>query len=532
MNKSCVACAASKIRCDVKQKGSPCSRCLQKGSPCVRAGRKQRPRRSTKSRSTQSPQTGGEDVPYHSQSPDWAALNVQHDDLSFLATPPVDGPDFFSQLADLENMVDMSSWSWNPDGQTSTSGDITATQSHPTALVSSPIDSELSGSCEGLICPDNFRLPAEYTLELESLGTIPVLRLETYAKLFFSHFYPFLPLLHIPTFCLARASGVLLRTICFIGAGFGSHPSSTADAKLLYGSLPSILAKSCLRTDGRSPTFEELQALVLLQFAIMANGEVAQRAASRLLHPLLIAAIRQAGFLKIHGECSKAARNARSWEAWIRKESEKRVMWGSYAVDCYQSILCGSKPLLSPTDTRASFPCNDPSWNAYSASSWAQLPAQDPSSCFLSSVRGLLVGQVTSTSHVTTFGLNLLVLAMHSLLLEAQTSILPVDVSALERGLQTWYGIWKQFTAPSADFSNKGAGNILISNSLSLYRLAVYFLRNGRPVLNEAAYMGQSTNAGNPLIINEHIYQCEMMRFVQQVLSDFQNEEQVAPMVS
>jgi hypothetical protein len=144
----------------------------------------------------------------------------------------------------------------------------------------------------------------------------------------------------------------------------------------------------------------------------------------------------------------------------------------------------------------------------------------------------LLIGQVISASHVTTFGLNLLILAMHSLLLEAQTSILPVDLSALERGLQTWYGIWKQFRGHPANPYDKMARGVLISNSLSLYRLAVYFLRNGRPVLNERAYMEQSTNVGNPLIIKEQEYQYEMMQFVQQMLSEFQDGEHVATMMS
>jgi hypothetical protein len=84
-------------------------------------------------------------------------------------------------------------------------------------------------------------------------------------------------------------------------------------------------------------TLKKMQALVLLQFATMANRGVAERAASRILHPLLITTLRHAGLLKVHGECSKAARNARSWTAWIRKESEKRILWGVYAVDCYQS---------------------------------------------------------------------------------------------------------------------------------------------------------------------------------------------------
>lgn len=461
-----------------------------------------------------SPQTGCEDTPY--QILDSRPLNEQPLDIPYLDTSLINEPDFLTQLADIENFVDMDSWAWNPEDLKSILGDLC-----PPLTIDLQVAPD-KASCEIYLYPDNFRLPAEYSLELEHPGTIPVSRLETYARLFFSHFHPFLPLLHVPTFCLALSPPVLVRAICFIGAGFGSHPSSTSDARLIYGSLPTILAKSCLLSDGQSPSFEEMQALVLLQFAVIANGGVAERAASRLLHPLLITTIRHAGFLKIHGECSKAARNARSWTTWIRKESEKRVLWGVYAVDCYQSMLCGSKPLLSPTETRASFPCDNLSWNAYSASMWAELPAQDPSSCFLSSVKGLMIGQVTSESNITSFGLNLLILAMHSLLLEAQTSILPVDLSALERGLQTWFVMWKQFKGQFHDLRETKTGSILISDSISLYRLAVHFLRNGRPVLDDGAYMEKSTNAGNPLIIKEQVYQYEMMQCVQRMLSEFQ----------
>ncbi|GAM38236.1 hypothetical protein TCE0_033f08801 [Talaromyces pinophilus] len=528
MNKSCVACAASKVRCDLDRTGSNCSRCLQKGCPCVKAGRKKRTRTSRKSNPVQlpdSPRTGSEDIPH--QSPGSRPLNEEPVEVPFFGTSLVNEPDFLTQLADIENFIDMDAWAWNPEDLKSILGDPCPPQMSINLQVAPD-----KTSCEGYLCPDNFRLPAEYSLELGHSETIPVSRLETYARLFFSHFHPFLPLLHIPTFCLASSPSVLVRAICFIGAGFGSHPSSTSDARLIYGSLPTILAKGCLVSDGQSPSFEEIQALVFLQFAVIANGGVAERAASRLLHPLLITTIRHAGFLKIHGECTKAARNARSWTAWIRKESEKRVLWGVYAVDCYQAMLCGSKPLLSPTETRASFPCDNLSWNACSASLWAELPAQDPSSCFLSSVRGLMIGQVASESNITSFGLNLLILAMHSLLLEAQTSILPVDLSALERGLQTWFVMWKQFRGQFYNLHEAKTGSILISDSISLYRLAVHFLRNGRPVLDEGAYMEKSTNAGNPLIIKEQVYQYEMMQCVQQMLSEFQEGEYVTTIMS
>ncbi|KAI8671910.1 hypothetical protein NCS57_00667500 [Fusarium keratoplasticum] len=148
---------------------------------------------------------------------------------------------------------------------------------------------------------------------------------------------------------------------------------------------------------------------------------------------------------------------------------------GVYAVDCYQSILCGRKPLLSPTDTRAPFPCDDESWTACSASLWAALPAQDPSSCFLSSVKDLMMGQAPAESNMTMFGMNLLILAVNALLLEAQTSILPVDTSALDQALQTWFTSREQIR-------------------------------------------------GQPYVRSEQAYQEEMTRCVKRILGDFQEQ--------
>ncbi|KAF5691846.1 zinc finger zas1 [Fusarium denticulatum] len=510
MNRSCVSCATSKVRCDLEKKGFPCSRCQQKKSPCVKAGRKKRMRKTTPSIVSSNPSPQGS-VQQNEQQP----RLEQNVDFAYFDTSSFGEIDFLSQLVDIESMVDMNSWTWSPSDMASSVGENTLTDKN--VLWTGTVIND------GFICPDNFRLPADYLLELDGPETIPLHRLETLAMLFFSHFHPSLPLLHIPTFCLASSPSVLIRAICFIGAGFDKSPTSAAEARLLYGSLPSHLAKSCLRSNGSSPTFQELQALVLLQFAAMANGGSAERATSRLIHPLLLAAIRHEGLLKVHGECTNATRNAHFWTSWIQKESKKRVLWGVYAVDCYQSILCGSKPILSPTDTRASFPCDDASWTACSASLWAELPAQDPSSCFLSSVKGLMVGHAPAESNLTAFGMNLLILAVNSLLLEAQTSILPVSTSALDLALQTWYASWQQFQTQAQEASDRREKSVLITNSLSLYRLGFHFLRNGRPVLDEKAYLEKSVDIRNPLIIKEQAYQDEMMKYVRRVLDAFED---------
>jgi hypothetical protein len=423
--------------------------------------------------------------------------------------------DFLTQLADIENFVDMTSWMWKPEYMLPLSEDqhctTTSTPYPPITPYNAP---------ERLLYPDTFRLPSDYVLELETNNRIPLDRLEKYSRLFFTKFQALLPIVHIPTFSLASAPAVFVRVICLIGARLDANIESLGDAGICYGSLPSLFAKGFLRSDGAAPTFEEIQALVLFQFASMASGGSAERAASRMLHPLLIAAVRQAGLMKIHGECTKATRKAASWQRWIQNESQKRVLWGVYAVDCYQSILCGSRPLLSPSETRASFPCDNASWDAYSASCWAALPAQDPSSCFLSSIKNLLLGKSPSLANMTSFGMNLLILAVHALLLEAQTSILPVDLSALRRALQAWLELWEESRGQFSWDSDVGPEFLLISNSLSLYHLAVHFLQIGRPVLSEKAYLGHSTNAGNPLIVKEQIYQDEMMRCVRGILGE------------
>ncbi|KAJ5673546.1 hypothetical protein N7507_002673 [Penicillium longicatenatum] len=457
-----------------------------------------------------------EDGPY--QVADFAS--GQPIDLSFLEGSSPDDDDFLAQLADLEHSVFMNSSTWTPQEFPSIMGTPTFSQNNfgaPTYDVITP-DVAVRG---GFLCPDNFRLPADFTLELGNSISIPVHRLERYARLFFDQFHSAFPILHIPTFCLATSSSTLVKSILIIGAGLDSDATSQTDAKAFYAHLPSMLAKCCLHSDKTPPKLEDLLALVLFQYASMVNEGSAERAASRLLHPLLVATIRQTGFLKVHGECTKAPRNAHAWESWILNESRKRILWGVFSVDCYQSILCGSKPLLSPTDTRASFPCDDSSWHACSASLWAALPAQDPSSCFLSSVKGLMGGQTPSQSNLTEFGMNLLIMAVHSLLLEAQTSILPVDISVLERALHTWYMSWEKLKGHFQRQYEPTAGGPIITNSLSLYYLGIHFLRNGRPILDDSAYMERSKDSGNPLIIREQVYQDELTRCVREMLDEF-----------
>lgn len=525
MNRCCIACAQSKLRCDLKNADQTCTRCRQRGWSCVRTERKKRPQRSRGIGSISSPQTGSEDGSYQSyQVADLAALNEQPIELSFLEGFSPEDDDFLAQLADLENSVYMSPFTWNPQDFPSIIGNSAFSQSDistPTYELATP---DVAMRME-FMCPDNFRLPADFTLELGNSKAIPVYRLEKYARLFFDHFHSFFPILHLPTFCLASSASALVRSILIIGAGLDSEPTSKSDAKAFYASLPSMLAKYCLRSDKKPPTLQELQALVLFQLASMVNEGSAERAASRLLHPLLVATIRQAGYLKVHGECTKASRNAHAWGSWIQNESRKRVLWGVFSVDCYQSILCGSKPLLLPTDTRASFPCDDSSWNAYSASLWAALPAQDPTSCFLSSVKGLMAGQTPSQSNVSEFGMNLLIMAVHSLLLEAQTSILPVDISVLERALHTWFISWEKLRGHSQRHNEPTVGGPIITNNLSLYYLGIHFLRNGRPVLDDAAYMEKSKDSGNPLIVREQVYQDEMTRCVRDMLDGFRKGE-------
>lgn len=514
MNKSCGPCASAKLRCDPK--GSrPCSRCLQKGLSCQRTVRKKRTRASKSTSPTSSSPTQAEHVrelqPSHvvplDPIPDLPPINSLFDN----------GNDFLSQLADIDDFIDMSSWTWEGGQQSSWLAGMEAISPHLDLLSHNTFPSEQpSNDAACVICPDNFRLSANYILDLDRPDTISNDRLEKYARLYFSQFHAFLPILHVPTFCLQSSSTTLVRAICFIGSGFDSHPQTATDAKILFDSLPIILARSCVQSGSAGIAFDDMQALLLILFASMANGGGPERAASRLLHPLLIAVVRQAGLLKIHGECTTAKRNAESWSKWITMESKKRVLWGVYTVDCYQSILCGNKPLLSATDTRASFPSDEASWNALSSFSWAELPAQDPSSCFLSSLKGLLIGQCPPSSYVTSFGMRLLILSLHSLLLEAQTSILPVGMSALEQALQTWYTLW--INSHWQSDSELNARSSFLTNNLSLYYLAIHFVQNGRPVLDEKAFIGKSTNAHNPLIAKEEVYQDEMMRCVREIL--------------
>lgn len=53
------------------------------------------------------------------------------------------------------------------------------------------------------------------------------------------------------------------------------------------------------------------------------------------------------------------------------------------------------------------------------------------------------MGQAPAESSMTMFGMNLLILAMNALLLEAQASTLLVGTSSLDQVLQAWFTSWE-----------------------------------------------------------------------------------------
>ncbi|KAJ5876761.1 hypothetical protein N7455_000226 [Penicillium solitum] len=118
--------------------------------------------------------------------------------MSFLDSCSPDEVDFLAQLADLENCVDMSSFTWTPQDNPSIVGDHSLPQ-HSTGGWTYEIGGPEIAMNMGYLCPDNFRLPADYVLELEGSGTVPELGLKTaqyrnqMQNLFMGPYHPYSP---------------------------------------------------------------------------------------------------------------------------------------------------------------------------------------------------------------------------------------------------------------------------------------------------------------------------------------------------
>ena len=245
---------------------------------------------------------------------------------------------------------------------------------------------------------DAFRIPAPSTAHTPRMSAIdplissnngdatdfpPAEILDIALGLFFRHFHPTMPFIHVPTFCVKSTPPPLLFAVCLIGL---SILGTTGATRFVSGMFSPLLERVTLEmascTSGTASSVQQLTcfgtALLTLNLAAM-TGDKDSLAQSQMLYVSMMAMVQQNGlFSATDGQdldsiLSENNESEHQWKAWSRVESAKRLILSLLTLDSwYSNLLCRS-PVTRSEGVSAYAPCDEVLFQAKSATQWRSL---------------------------------------------------------------------------------------------------------------------------------------------------------------
>ena len=245
---------------------------------------------------------------------------------------------------------------------------------------------------------ESFRTPAPSTVHTPRMSAIdphlssnasdigdfpPAEILDIALGLFFRHFHPTLPFIHVPDFCVKSTPPPLLFAVCLIGLSILGTTGATRFVSRMFSPLLERVTQelaSC--TSGTAGSVQQLTcfatALLTLNLAAM-TGDKDSLAQSQMLYVSLMAMVQQNGlFSATDGQdldsiLSENNESEHQWKAWSRVESAKRLILGLLTLDSWYSNLLFRSPLVRSEGVALYAPCGELLFQAKSATQWRSL---------------------------------------------------------------------------------------------------------------------------------------------------------------
>lgn len=236
-------------------------------------------------------------------------------------------------------------------------------------------------------------------LSVAANGDIPYLSLDfmhTCLLAFWNHTAPQMPFMHRPTFSPDTCNVLLLAALVMLGSST-LHRLDSSSTAIEYAEFAGFVAEH-LRWEvfthpDASPPAElwVQQALLLVELfeKMFSSRDLHERA--HIHHASTIALLRRGnplvgrsgsesprnGLISRSGEetvqgCAPSVSCYQSpswWRRWAKSESQNRVVFAAYLLDCSHSMLFGHAAVLFPHEILLPLPCDDILWNATDAES-------------------------------------------------------------------------------------------------------------------------------------------------------------------
>ncbi|EYB27025.1 hypothetical protein FG05_04725 [Fusarium graminearum] len=230
-------------------------------------------------------------------------------------------------------------------------------------------------------------------------ANFPCLRhLNTYMQLYFEHFHPQMPFLHVPTFQASPENWQLILSIVSLGSRYSLAPRHQDHFLLLQRVLQHMLKRD-LRELTSVDLLISAQSHLLFQQSLWLSGEWAVTVELQFYRNILITLCRlllsREGTLMHTHTSTEDANDA--WLQWIQAEAKRRIVHFTYITECLYATFLMLPPLLSTTELQIPLPTANSYWSS-NYEQWHLLPTPQPSSTLCPLLARVGLGHVAHDS--------------------------------------------------------------------------------------------------------------------------------------
>ncbi|RGP81137.1 hypothetical protein FLONG3_674 [Fusarium longipes] len=232
------------------------------------------------------------------------------------------------------------------------------------------------------------------TQELDA--SFPSLKhLDTYMQLYFEHFHPRMPLLHVPTFQASPETWELVLSIVCLGSRY-SQAHHRQDHVLLLQRLAQKVLRRELRDIPSVNIVTFAQSHLLFQQNLWLSGEWSVIIEAQCYRNILVTLCRM--LLSREGTLTNLQTSTEdvnlAWSQWIKIETKRRLVHFIYLFECIYATFLIIPPLLSTAELTIPVPAADSYW-ALSREQWhLHPPSPQPPASACALLAGIVHGDV------------------------------------------------------------------------------------------------------------------------------------------
>ena len=193
--------------------------------------------------------------------------------------------------------------------------------------------------------------------------------LATCIELYGRHFQPNVPILHMPTFNVAKTSPILLLAMMLVGACYSNKLIPVSHINKLAMQLLTLIEHQPHERNMEAPPLSTIQASVMLRPILACSRNETAFIFASIHFPRSISMAERAGLFDPATSIDYSNLNdcTFNWDMWIQQETRKRIACQMFCQDMALCVFRRRSPSFSPPNFHVELPCYESCWEAETA---------------------------------------------------------------------------------------------------------------------------------------------------------------------